>query len=108
MKRFFILFACFVSLFHHSWAYDYQTGPGLQIGTQRDLDISIEIRRELQADSSLSSSAKNVVINTTDGVVTLKGTVTNDIERDTVVLKARSVSGVNRVINQLSVVYKSY
>lgn len=108
MKKKLVLCVLSLFIFNVLAAYDYQTGPGLQLEAQRDLDISQEIRRELQADASLSSNAKNVTINTTNGVVTLKGTVTNDIERDTVALKARSVSGVNRLINQLSIVSKSY
>jgi osmotically-inducible protein OsmY len=70
---------------------------------QKDLAITQEIRRSLMKDDLLSTTAKNVKVITADGVVTLRGPVNTQQEKQTIQDKARQVAGVLRVDNQLDV-----
>ena len=55
------------------------------------------------SDDSLSTTAKNVKIITNDGVVTLRGPVKSEHEKQAIAAKAQQVAGVQRVDNQLEV-----
>lgn len=68
-----------------------------------DLRITAAVREMVVADESLSTNAHNVKIITVDGVVTLRGPVASQAEKAAIETKARSVSGVARVDNQLDV-----
>lgn len=66
--------------------------------------ITAEIRRAIMNDDSMSMNAQNCkVITDSAGVVTLRGVVNSQAEKDSVDAKARSVAGVTRVDNQLEV-----
>jgi osmotically-inducible protein OsmY len=54
-------------------------------------------------DDSLSTSAHNVKIITVDGVVTLRGPVKSERERNAIAAKAKSVAGVKQVQNKLEI-----
>ncbi len=77
-----------------------------QSNAAADLNISAQIRKQLMADDSLSSDAKNVKVITRDGTVVLRGTVKSDAEKANVEAKAVSVAGMNRVDNELDVAAK--
>jgi hyperosmotically inducible periplasmic protein len=69
-----------------------------------DRDTTAKIRRAVMADKSLSTYAHNVKIICQDGVVTLKGPVRSDDEVNSIVSKAKDVTGTSyKVVNQLSV-----
>jgi hyperosmotically inducible periplasmic protein len=78
--------------------------PGDQSNNPADLNLTQQIRRELMADKSLSTDAKNVKIITVNGVVTLRGPVNTPKEKSTIEAKAQSVAGANNVDNQLEVI----
>lgn len=77
-------------------AMDQSESPG-------DYEITRLIRVAVVADDSLSFSALNVVIVTQAGVVTLRGDVGTDAERQAIYTHARSVDGVSRVENLIAV-----
>jgi osmotically-inducible protein OsmY len=66
--------------------------------------ITADIRRAIMDDSSMSTGAQNCKIITDDaGVVTLRGVVTSQAEKDSIAAKATGVVGVKQVDNQLEV-----
>jgi len=67
-----------------------------------DVDITGRIRQAVVADSSLSLVARNCVIVTQHGHVTLRGDVTR-AERDAIVAHARHVAGAANVDSELRV-----
>jgi hyperosmotically inducible periplasmic protein len=70
---------------------------------ERDLKVTQDIRQAVVADDALSFDAKNAKIITADGVVTLRGPVKTQAEKDAIETKAKSVAGVTRVDNQLEI-----
>ncbi len=66
-----------------------------------DARISSEIQGKFSQDSGLSSKQLNV--QSSDGVVTLAGSVENDAQRAAAARQAASVAGVKQVINNLQV-----
>ena len=77
---------------------------GDQSENQTDRTLTQQIRRELMADKSLSTDAKNIKIVTVNGVVTLRGPVNTPKEKSTIEAKAQSIAGANHVENQLEVI----
>ena len=73
-----------------------------QSESPEDIRVTSAIRSAVVEDSSLSAGAKNCVIVTRGGVVTLRGDVTA-AEATTIARHAQAVSGVERVDNQLMV-----
>jgi hypothetical protein len=71
--------------------------------TQKDLDITAEIRRALMSDSAMSINAQNCKIITQNGAVTLRGPVASQAEKDAIAAKAKAVPGVSSVTNELEV-----
>src|SRR5262245_35578288 len=66
---------------------DQQGKPVLspsQTETRPDREITEDVRRAIAGDASLSKKAKQVTIATEDGVVTLRGAVGSETERQTV------------------------
>jgi len=74
-----------------------------QSNSKQDVEITRAVRRAIVKDKSLSTSAHNVKIITTDGVVTLRGPVTSKEEKANVAAKTRKVAGVSKVENELEV-----
>ena len=68
-----------------------------------DREITMKIRRSIVADKTLSTYGHNVKIITKNGMVTLKGPVHSDEERQTIAAKAADVVGQDKVSNQLTV-----
>lgn len=77
--------------------------PGDQAENENDRKIVREIRKTIVGDNSLSSNAKNVKIISINKVVTLRGVVDNNQEKDAIEKIARATSDVSRVDNQLEV-----
>jgi len=76
----------------------------VQAESAADQQISETIRHAIANDDSLSTSAKHVTVVTSDGVVTLRGAVPNEQERNALVAKARGVAGVVALDNRLEAV----
>ncbi len=66
-----------------------------------DAQITSDIQNKLSADSGLQG--KQLVVQSTDGSVTLSGAVDNDAERDAAAKYASSEPGVKQVVNNLQV-----
>lgn len=75
--------------------------PEDQSENAADRTITQNIRKTIIDDSSLSVNAKNIKIITINGVVTLRGVVSNTREKALIAKKAESVSGVKSVKNLL-------
>ena len=74
-----------------------------QSESAEDIRITAEIRRALMDDKQLSTNAHNCKVITDKGVVTLRGPVDSQAEKDSIEAKAKAVAGVVRVDNQLEV-----
>lgn len=71
--------------------------------SRADEEITRRIREELTRNNELSSYAQNVKIITMGGIVTLRGPVKTQQERDWIVNAAQKVSGVRTIQNELEV-----
>ena len=74
-----------------------------QSNQSSDIDITASIRRALMTEDSLSTDAKNCKIVTDKGIVTLRGPVRSQMEKDLIGTRAKAVSGVVSVDNQLEI-----
>ena len=72
-------------------------------GPSDDRRTSEEIRRRIAADDTVSPLARQVVVTTTEGVVTLRGPVGSAEERLVLASLAESAPGVRRVDDRLEV-----
>jgi len=76
--------------------------PTDQSNNNRDLQITAQIRKDVLAQSGLSTSAQNAKIITRNGRVTLRGTVASDSERQ-LLQRIAETAAPNQVDNQLEV-----
>ncbi len=74
-----------------------------QSNATADIKITAEIRRAIMDDKSMSVNGQNCKVITEKGVVTLRGPVNSQSEKDAIATKARAVAGVSSVINELEV-----
>ncbi len=76
-----------------------------QKDNRSDREITQQIRQAVMKDSSLSSSsyAHNVKIVSQNGMVTLKGPVRSEEDKQSIAAKAAEVVGADKVTNQLEV-----
>jgi hyperosmotically inducible protein len=68
-----------------------------------DILLTARIRKALISDKNLSLPARNVKIITQNGMVTLRGTVKSEPEREAVAAKAREIAGEAMVSDALTV-----
>jgi hyperosmotically inducible protein len=68
-----------------------------------DRELARKVRRALVQDKSLSTYAHNVKVVAQDGMVTLKGPVPSDQEKQAVETKAAEIAGADKVTNQIEV-----
>jgi osmotically-inducible protein OsmY len=107
MKRPFIsalTIVVFATTFWHGanvTAEDRTEGPGA--ASPGDRELTQKIRRAIDADDSLSTNAKHVQVITIDGVVTLRGPVANEQERNAIVAKVKAIGGATPLDNRLDV-----
>jgi hyperosmotically inducible protein len=76
---------------------------GQQKENGSDRDTTRQIRRAVMKDKSLSMYAHNLKIITQNGMVTLKGPVRSDEEKQAIEAKAKQVAGDDKVTNELEV-----
>ena len=74
-----------------------------QGSSKSDLEMTRNIRREVVSRDSLSMNAKNVKIITVNGVVTLKGPVKSESERNAIKKIADHLAGGAKVVNEISI-----
>ena len=79
------------------------TPPDQAHGTDTDRRITADVPKAITDDISMSVNARNVKIVTLNGVVTLRGPVESQAEKDAIEAKTKGVAGVSRVVNQLEV-----
>jgi hyperosmotically inducible periplasmic protein len=72
-----------------------------QSNSQEDVDITAKIRRSIVSMDWLSTDAKNVKVVTRDRIVTLRGVVMTEQEREAVENAAIDVAGPYNVTSQL-------
>ena len=88
---------------------DVQGGPLTpedQSNTKADTELIAKIRQAVVNDSALSINAQNVKIISNNGMVTLRGPVENQEEKDSIAGKALQIAGAGKVVNQLEVITK--
>jgi len=68
-----------------------------------DRDLVAKIRKSVYDDKSLSTYAHNVKIVVQNGMVTLKGPVRSQSEKEVVEQKAATLAGAKNVTNQLDI-----
>jgi osmotically-inducible protein OsmY len=78
-----------------------------QSNAPADLVTTQVIREALMTDDGLSTSAKNVAVITSNGTITLRGTVNTDAEKQNVDGKAIAAAGQNRVDDRIDVVTRN-
>ena len=75
-----------------------------QSNSSSDIKVTADIRRAIMEDKSMSLNAQNCkIITDKAGVVTLRGPVTSQAEKDAIESKAQAIAGVSRVVNELEV-----
>lgn len=74
-----------------------------QTNTDGDRALTAQIRKSIIADKTLSMYAHNVKIITINGMVTLKGPVKSDAEKQTVADLATKAAGADKVTNSITV-----
>lgn len=77
--------------------------PADQGMNEKDLAITVAVRKAVVAHKGLSTNAQNVKIIAKDGVVTLRGPVASESERSTIVSMAEQVPEVHTVVNHLEI-----
>lgn len=101
----FSLFALFTSCSHNCGSSDTCGNRSATNSNDQDSDwqITTRVKAALMADNSLSVSSRIVSVETTNGVVTLTGTVSSKEEYNHIERKVKSISGVRKVNNQLTI-----
>ena len=86
-----------------SMAEQTQKTADSQKNNKADIALTAEIRKAIVADKTLSTSAHNIKIITTNGIVTLRGKVQSEAEKTTLVSKAKDLAGATNVVDDLTV-----
>jgi hyperosmotically inducible periplasmic protein len=81
---------------------DGGSAPSATAGGE-DQQIADHIRQAISADQSFSPSARSVEVTADEGVVTLRGEVRSEQEKERLASIAQQVAGVQRVENELEV-----
>ena len=68
-----------------------------------DREIARQIRRAIVKDKSLSTYAHNIKIIAQDGMVTLKGPVNTQEEKQAIEAKATAIAGQGKITNEIEV-----
>ena len=77
-----------------------------QKNTPADRALAQQIRKALVKDKSLSTYGHNVKVIAQNGMVTLKGPVKSDEEKQAIEAKAAEVAGADKVTSELQVAAK--
>ncbi len=74
-----------------------------QGNSRSDVDTTKKIRQSIRKDKALSTYAQNVKVITQDGMVTLKGPVRSDAEKQAIEAKAAEIVGQDKVVSEIAV-----
>lgn len=77
-----------------------------QKNNRSDLELTRLIRRAVVTDKSLSIYAQNIKIIAQNGVVTLKGPVRSEEEKQAIEKKATEIAGASQIKNEIEVAPK--
>ena len=77
--------------------------PMAQGGSAQDIKITKDIRKAITDNKDVSTNGKNVKIITQNGMVTLRGPVASDKEKQLIYDIASKVAGPTQVNNQMEV-----
>jgi hyperosmotically inducible periplasmic protein len=81
----------------------HQMTADQQTNAAADRNLTAQIRKSIMADKTLSMYAHNVKIITINGMVTLKGPVKSDAEKQTVADLAVKAVGADKVTNNITI-----
>lgn len=73
------------------------------VESEADRAISQNVRHAFKDDAALAPQADGIKITTTNGVVTLRGSVKSESDKSEAGKKARLIQGVKAVDNQLGI-----
>ncbi len=65
--------------------------------------MAAKVRQALTTDQNIGTAAQNVRVTSHNGMVTLKGKVSSEQEKDAIVSKARQVAGEGNVKDDITV-----
>lgn len=68
-----------------------------------DRELARQIRRAIVKDKSLSTYAHNIKVIAQDGMVTLKGPVNTQEEKQAIEAKAAAIAGQDKITNEIEV-----
>jgi hyperosmotically inducible protein len=71
--------------------------------TDADRNLSQKVRQAIQEESQWSGYSQRIQITSSNGIVTLRGAVPSEKERNDIAKKISSINGVKRVDNLLAV-----
>ena len=74
--------------------------------SETDNAITQKINDWLSSDSSLSVNAKNITVSTSNGAVSLKGSVDSSREKDRIINKVKAMQDVKSVNEHLAISFK--
>lgn len=77
------------------------TKAGVRAEETADRRATDEIKRRIEAEDTVSPLARTITVTTDDGIVTLRGVVTDDEDRLVLASLAESAPGVRRVEDRL-------
>jgi hyperosmotically inducible protein len=87
--------ACSRDNYNNNSAQSEQNSP--------DWEITTKVKSSILSDTTISASARFVTVNTTNGVVTLAGSVPTREDREKIVKMTKKVHGVVRVIDKITI-----
>ena len=74
-----------------------------QKDNRSDRELARQIRRAIVKDKSLSTYAHNIKVIAQDGMVTLKGPVNTQEEKQAIEAKAAAIAGQGKITNEIEV-----
>ena len=74
-----------------------------QKNNKDDVALTAKVRKAIMDDKTLSVTAKNVKIIAQNGMITLKGEVKTEEEKNTIASRARDIAGANQVSDLITV-----
>jgi hyperosmotically inducible protein len=103
MKKYLLIPAlCLMCVGCNQAAHDDNEGSSSEEHSA-DWTITTKVKAAIMADVSLSASSRFVSVETTDGVVTLTGTVSTKTDKNRIGQIAKNVHGVKDVENDIEV-----
>jgi hyperosmotically inducible protein len=111
MNRLLIILFCVFAIGYYGCTAAKNTGTAVSEGTKEaaeetaetttDASITAAVKMKMADDELVK--ARNIDVDTNEGVVTLNGTVASQAEEQKAIDRARSVDGVKNVVSNLKV-----